>query len=158
MKFSYIQNQYDEITADILDSTLCINATIIIRSEEVHSESLHQFVQDSVDGRMTESIQKQYPKYLNKYYRIKVFPSERTLNRNEKYKSQSGLAGDYEPFDRWVSCFVTDVDIGNNDTYFDKAKFVQIQGINYDIKAIVKENFSINCPVVHVFLIKDTTE
>jgi len=30
MDFEYIQEQYDELTADLLDSQFCINATLLI--------------------------------------------------------------------------------------------------------------------------------
>lgn len=157
MRFDYIQEQYDELTMDLLNSQFCINATIIMFGQEVHSDSIYQGTADTLDGRITDSIQTSYPKDMPTFYRVKVFPSEKVFTRHEGDRYQAGLGGQYEPFDRWISCIESDVAIRDDETYFDRAQNVSIQGVSYKIKGLVKENFG-KKPVIHVFLIKDTEE
>jgi hypothetical protein len=157
MDFEYIQDQYDELTESLLDSQFCINATIIIFGQEIHSDSLYQGTADTIDGRITEPIQTNYPKDMPVFYRVRVFPLEKTFTRHESDRYQAGLGGQYEPFDRWISCANADVAIRDNETYFDQAQTVSIQGVSYKIKGIVKESFG-KKPVVHVFLVKDSDE
>jgi len=157
MDFNYIQDQYDALTESLLESQFCINATIVIYGTEVHSDSLYQGTADTIDGRVTSPVQTSYPKDMPVFYRVKVFPLEKAFTRHEGDRYQTGIGGQYEPFDRWVSCASADVAIRDGLTYFDQAKNVSIQGVSYAIKGLVKENFG-KKPVVHVFLIKDTDE
>jgi len=157
MDYKYVQKQYDALTVDLLQSDFCINATIIIYGQEVHSDSLEQGMGDALDGRITETVQTNYPLDMPKFFRVKVFPLEKAFTRREGDRIDEGLAGRYEPFDRWISCANADVAIRNDETYFDMAQIVSIQGVNYKIKGIVKESFGTK-PVIHVFLVKDSDE
>lgn len=155
MDFSYIKDQYDELTTELLSGSFSINATITIAAQEVHSDSLFQGMNDTIDGRITEGVQLNYPKDLPIFKRIKVFPLERMFTKHEGDRIQEGIAGRYAPFDRWISVHTSEVRIRDNKTYFDVAISVSIQSVSYKIKGIVEEQFG-NKPVTHAFLVKDT--
>lgn len=153
--FEFVKEQYDELTTQLLNGEFSVNATITIAGQEVHADSLFHGMSDTIDGRITEGVQLNYPKDLPTFKRVKVFPLERMFTRHEGDRIQEGIAGRYAPFDRWISVHTADVRIRNNKTYFDVAISVIIQSISYKIKGIVEEQFG-NKPVTHAFLVKDT--
>ena len=156
LDFSYVQEQYDALMETMFDSSFMINATIHIASRDVGTESTYRGTSDRLDGRHVDAVKKAYPLDLAVLYRVLVLPLERvSMNLNEASQISYGVAGKYEPFDRWISCFRTQVEISNDNTYFDFADKVDINGFSYMIKGVVKENFGKKA-VVHVFLVKET--
>jgi len=153
--FEYLKNQYTEISKSLFNSEMAINATILIVGTPINSESLEPGFGDTVDGR-NNFINKKYPPFLNKNYRIKIYPLEKTgLRIGNDISISYGFSGKYEPYDRWISCLQSDVKTINNKTLFDYTDYIQIQNIKYRIKGVVMEIFS-NIPIIHIFLEKDT--
>lgn len=153
--FEYVREQYDALTTGLLEGEFSINATIIISGTEVHSDSIFQGMSDTVDGRITDGVQLNYPLDLPIYKRVQVFPLEKMFTRQEGNRIQEGIAGRFSPFDFWISTSESSVAIRKDKTFFDFAQVVHIQGTDYKIKGIVKENFG-NKPVIHIFLVKDS--
>ena len=155
MNFDYIASMCDSLNEQALSNdTFITTATVYIAGEEVGEESFYSGVDKISDGRKTKSLKTFYPEDLDKTYRIKVYPIEKSglrLTQNEQY--------DYKPVgyisssDLWVSCLANDIKVRENNNIFDFVDYVSIEGINYRIKGIVKENIGSN-PVVHVFLVK----
>ena len=155
MGFDFVKEQYDVITEDLLNSEFTINATIVITGEEVTDNSTYRGMNDTLDGRFTETMQSKYPLGLPRFKRVKMFPLEKMFTRHEGDTIQDGIAGQYSPFDRWLSVALSDVGVRGNETYFDYADTMSVQGVSYKIKGVVKENFG-NKGLVHIFLIKNT--
>jgi hypothetical protein len=61
----------------------------------------------------------------------------------------------FEPYDCWISCLLSDVSVRSSNTIFDFADYVQLMSNKFDVKGLVPENFGID-PVLHVFLVKNT--
>ena len=82
---------------------------------------------------------------------------EKTYLKKEGKPIEYGLAEKYEPFDRWISCLESDVQVRDNETYFDYTDTVAIEGHIYRLKAIHKESFGIK-PIIHAFLLREYDE
>lgn len=158
MSFDYIKNIYDGVSRSLLESpSFVVNATIYIAGTEITHDSMYVGVNSPLDGRSTEIIQSDFPLDLPRFVRIKVFPMERNYLRYQSSPIEHTLAGNYEPFDKWVSCLESDVAVRVNETYYDYSSHIVIEGVRYKLKAKHKETFGIK-PIVHAFLVKESDE
>ena len=156
--YEYIKEQYSNILDNLFDSVFVINATLHIHAEEVGQESFHDLYGDVLDATQTDFIKKTYPVDLNPFYRIQVYPMEKLgLRLSSDQQFEYKPAGHMEPFDMWISVLEEKVKIRTNNTLFDFTDKVDIENNSYEIKGIVKEKFG-NKPVVHVFLVKETSK
>ena len=153
--FDILTDTYAKIMDDLFNSSLTINATINISGEDVGQESTYVSSSNQLDTRGIQKIKVNYPQGLNRYYRIRVFPLEPSGVKSGNSDISYDRGTQFVPYDRWVSCFISTVSIGNNTTYFDYASDVTIGNITYKIKGVVKETFG--KPVIHVFLVKESS-
>lgn len=152
MDFQYIKNIYDYHNEQLLDSTLTINATIHIKPVESATESVDYG--DVLDGRVTEPVHRYYPENLNRFYRTQVYPIDK-FSYSMANPMRQQKVGNIENWDFWISCFVSSVSHRNNSTYFDYADTVEIKGVKYSIRGVVKDSFG-NKSMLHVLLAKET--
>jgi len=157
MDFQYIQETYDELSKQLLNSSFVITATIHMLGSDVVHESTYKGMGDSLNALHTAPVQKNFDLDLPRTFRLNVFPMERTFTRQEGKPITHTLAGQFEPFDRWITCLWSAVSIRNDETYYDYADHVIMEGVRYKVKAVHKESFGIQ-PILHAFLVKESDE
>ena len=156
-KFGYIRDMYDSINKEIFDSSFVTMATVYIHSEEIAEESTSLTdYGDILDGRQTDFIKRKYPDGLKPFYRIKVYPIEKSgLKVSSNTMIKETPMGMEEPYDMWISCFESEVKSFNNKSIFDFAESVQLEDYKYIIKRVIQENFG-NDTMLHVFMEKSS--
>lgn len=153
----YIKDLYDNITSNLLTGSFAINATIYIKGDNVNFDSTYSGIGDSLDGRYDSHIAKNFPSDLPKFIRIQVFPMERMYTQRHGTPIVHTFAGQFEPYDRWISCLEADVKIGDHDNYYQHSDYVSVDGVKYKVKAVHREAFGIK-PLLHAFLVKESNE
>ena len=157
MKIDYLKNQYDNFILDCFNQKTTVSATVFIKGANLIPDSLTQKEYGrSLDARFPNSVKKKYPINLAKSYKIYVYVIDNaSLRSYEKYNYQLQKMGQIKPYDIWVSCLYDDVNVNQSDnkTLFDFTEYVAMDGQNFEIRNIVKENFG-NKKVIHVFLAK----
>jgi hypothetical protein len=157
MNFDFLREQYDGIIEDLFKSSFVVNATVFILDKPLASDDVYDTGQN-LDGRFSTTLRTTLPLDLNSFYRVKVFPLEKNgLRLGENVTYQYGISGRHEPYDRWVSCLLSEVKVRQNNTIFDFAKYVQLENVRYTIKGVVTENFGTKS-LVHIFLVKERHE
>uniref|UniRef100_A0A6M3IIW7 Uncharacterized protein n=1 Tax=viral metagenome TaxID=1070528 RepID=A0A6M3IIW7_9ZZZZ len=154
--FEYIQEQYSLISGDLLEGSLTINATVYIKAEDVKTESTYRGISAQLDGKRTSIVKKNYPLDLQRFYRIKVYLSEKTMTKNVAGQMDSSFGAQFEPFDLWISCMLRDVSVRSNNNIFDFASYVELMNNRFEVKGLVPEFFGTH-PILHVFLAKETS-
>jgi hypothetical protein len=153
MAFDYIRETYDEMNSTLLVGSFVINATIHIAATDIKTGGL-EIESGDIDGRFNNEF-KFIPLGLPRFKRLKVVPINKSPGATPKI--EYGLAGQFSPFDKWVSCLYSEAVIKNDRTYFDFSDYVLISKVKYRVKATYKDDFGIKT-VLHVFLVKESNE
>jgi len=152
--FDYAREIYSKLNEDFLNSSLSVNATIMIKAEEVLPESIGSGMHDVLDGRQTTILKRKYPLDLLPYYRKKMFLTDNNnLKKSDNYKYKE--VGYIEDYDLCLSIFKKEIAVRSNNTLIDFAENIQIKDTLYHIKASVDETFGVK-PITHIFLSKET--